>query len=334
MMMELLAGLLGLTLLTFIAIAARRAVVPALVHAATFSSGILLYVSVQQVSARWPDMVRMLEMNSAAMQLGVLLGVCLELTLLGLILLLPFNRRRRGELEGMLGVTLYRPAVYPLVWIGGSLAYHCAAVSPHFLTGSFVWTDHDAPLAFFVPLALSASVMFRMHKTPGAAGPAPAAEPAGAPSVDPAEHPEPHEEEEVLLKKRVESLRAEAELAERQWAAAVLKERAARTQAERFAREFAEARRKMESQAAERQIPVAMTLEIALKVLRLTPGCTEDEAKEAYRRRVTKYHPDRVTLFGSQIRETAERETKRINLAYEIVRRSITAPRAASHRPS
>jgi DnaJ-domain-containing protein 1 len=368
--MELLVPAFGLVL---VALAWRCGVVKLLVHGATLCSGVLLYVTVQQVCDRWGDILLFAERSSLAAQLGMLAGASVELVLLGLILFLPFHQRRRAQLEGALQIRLLKPGVYPLVWSGGGLAYHLALVSPHFLAGNFVWAGHDLPLALILPQALLASVLLAARSgsrpvagpacglpeeplAPAApagnaaapeAPPAAAAQPCDAPPAPegaPQEGPAPvsdapmpaaaapDREEEVQLKQRVDALRREAELAERQWAAAVLKERAARSQAERFAREFAEARRKMETQAADRQFPATMSLELALRVLRLRPGCTLTEVKDAYRGRVSKYHPDKVTLFGSQIRETAERETKRINLAYEVVKRSITAPKQAAPR--
>jgi len=131
---------------------------------------------------------------------------------------------------------------------------------------------------------------------------------------------------EAHLHRRVEELRREAELAERRWAAAVLQERAARIHAERYARELAQARRQAEAQPAAHDIPAVMKVDEALRILRVAPGCTLEEARNAYYRLVARYHPDKVSVFGSQIRETAERETRRINLAYEIVKKSIRKP--------
>lgn len=52
---------------------------------------------------------------------------------------------------------------------------------------------------------------------------------------------------------------------------------------------------------------------------------TEFALREAYRRRVREYHPDRVAGLGVKLQVLAEEETKRINDAYRHLKRQLRA---------
>lgn len=41
------------------------------------------------------------------------------------------------------------------------------------------------------------------------------------------------------------------------------------------------------------------------------------ELKEAYRRKIAEYHPDKVSRLGKELRDLAEAKSKAINIAYE-----------------
>lgn len=51
--------------------------------------------------------------------------------------------------------------------------------------------------------------------------------------------------------------------------------------------------------------------------LELTRPFTEAELKIAYRRKMSEYHPDKVSMLGKELRELAEEKSKAINIAYD-----------------
>ena len=57
-------------------------------------------------------------------------------------------------------------------------------------------------------------------------------------------------------------------------------------------------------------------------ILGLTSSATDDEVRKAYRRLAMKYHPDRVDNMGEEIKRNAEAQFKKINEAYETIRRT------------
>ncbi|MCE5347808.1 MAG: molecular chaperone DjiA [Bacteroidales bacterium] len=57
------------------------------------------------------------------------------------------------------------------------------------------------------------------------------------------------------------------------------------------------------------------------KILEIDPSCSNDEVKKAYRRMAMKYHPDKVSHLGEDIRKTAEEKFKKVNEAYEKIKK-------------
>ena len=55
------------------------------------------------------------------------------------------------------------------------------------------------------------------------------------------------------------------------------------------------------------------------EILGVTVGVTEKELRDAYRKRIAQYHPDKVAGLGEELRQLAEEKSKEINLAYERV---------------
>ena len=55
------------------------------------------------------------------------------------------------------------------------------------------------------------------------------------------------------------------------------------------------------------------------RMLRLNGKLTKKEIKKHYREMLMQYHPDKVATLGPEIRELAERKTKELNEAYEVL---------------
>lgn len=57
------------------------------------------------------------------------------------------------------------------------------------------------------------------------------------------------------------------------------------------------------------------------KILEIEPSSSNDEVKKAYRRMAMKYHPDKVSHLGEDFRKTADEKFKKVNEAYEKVKK-------------
>lgn len=57
------------------------------------------------------------------------------------------------------------------------------------------------------------------------------------------------------------------------------------------------------------------------KILEIDASSSNDEVKKAYRRMAMKYHPDKVSHLGDDFRKTAEEKFKKVNEAYEKIKK-------------
>jgi DnaJ-domain-containing protein 1 len=56
------------------------------------------------------------------------------------------------------------------------------------------------------------------------------------------------------------------------------------------------------------------------EILNVDRNATADQIKEAFRREISKYHPDRVEGLGVELRELADRKSKEVNRAYTMAK--------------
>ncbi|HNW56922.1 MAG TPA: TerB family tellurite resistance protein [Bacteroidales bacterium] len=57
------------------------------------------------------------------------------------------------------------------------------------------------------------------------------------------------------------------------------------------------------------------------KILEIDQSSSNDEVKKAYRRMAMKYHPDKVSHLGDDFRKSAEEKFKKVNEAYEKIKK-------------
>jgi DnaJ like chaperone protein len=58
----------------------------------------------------------------------------------------------------------------------------------------------------------------------------------------------------------------------------------------------------------------------AYQILEISPDVTNDEVKKAYREMAKKYHPDKVSHLGEEVKKAAEEKITMLNAAYEAVK--------------
>jgi DnaJ like chaperone protein len=57
------------------------------------------------------------------------------------------------------------------------------------------------------------------------------------------------------------------------------------------------------------------------KILEIDRSASNEEVKKAYRRMAMKYHPDKVSHLGDKFRKTADEKFKKVNEAYEKIKK-------------
>ena len=58
------------------------------------------------------------------------------------------------------------------------------------------------------------------------------------------------------------------------------------------------------------------------KILEVSASSTDDELKKAYRKMAVKYHPDKVSHLGEEVKNLAEEKFKMVNQAYTNIKKS------------
>lgn len=66
-------------------------------------------------------------------------------------------------------------------------------------------------------------------------------------------------------------------------------------------------------------------IESDYKILEIPKSSTDEQVKKAYRKMAIKYHPDKVSHLGEEVKNLAEEKFKMVNQAYSNIKNSRTA---------
>lgn len=64
-----------------------------------------------------------------------------------------------------------------------------------------------------------------------------------------------------------------------------------------------------------------LSQEQAYRILDVKPDVSDEALKEAYRKKIREYHPDRVATMGEDIKELALKKSRDINEAYTLLKK-------------
>jgi DnaJ like chaperone protein len=64
----------------------------------------------------------------------------------------------------------------------------------------------------------------------------------------------------------------------------------------------------------------------AYKILEIQRSATDEEVKKAYRKMAMKYHPDKVNHLGEDYKKAADEKFKKVNEAYEKIKKGRNMP--------
>ena len=62
------------------------------------------------------------------------------------------------------------------------------------------------------------------------------------------------------------------------------------------------------------------------KILEIDPSASDEMVKKAYRKMAMKYHPDKVSHLGESYKKSADEKFKRVNQAYEKIKKERKMP--------
>lgn len=62
------------------------------------------------------------------------------------------------------------------------------------------------------------------------------------------------------------------------------------------------------------------------KILEIEKSASDEEVKKAYRKMAMKYHPDKVSHLGEDFRKTADEKFRKVNEAYEKIKKERNMP--------
>ncbi len=68
-----------------------------------------------------------------------------------------------------------------------------------------------------------------------------------------------------------------------------------------------------------------LALEEAYRTLGLEPAASDEEVERAFRRKISDYHPDKVSGAAEEIRSLAQERASEINTAYETIQKARKA---------